>query len=205
MPMITDWLMVIITFVYVFATICIMRANQKAANAAKEQLQETQRQFYSTNRPNITVEVIFERKSVWGLRFTNHGNQTAFNVTLDFAEDFANSLPEPEFKSIVKEAAGKTFALGINQHYDLFIGSHEYCRSGKRPIIGRVSYNGYDDSIYADDFNIDMDNYATIYSLTTAEEDLMKRLDKQNQLLEHANRLLREISNRLPEKENEHE
>ena len=40
MPMITDWLMVGITAVYVVATIIISYANIKSANATREQLTE---------------------------------------------------------------------------------------------------------------------------------------------------------------------
>lgn len=41
----TDWLMVIITAVYVIATIFIMKANKESAAATKEQLEESKRQF----------------------------------------------------------------------------------------------------------------------------------------------------------------
>lgn len=44
----TDWLMVIITAVYVVATIAICVANFKSAEASKEQLEESKRQFEIT-------------------------------------------------------------------------------------------------------------------------------------------------------------
>lgn len=205
MPTVTDWLMVFVTIIYVIATVCIMRANQKAADAAKAQLREMQLQFYSTNRPNVSVEVIYERKSVWGLRFTNHGNHTAFQTTLEFDKAFVDSLPEDDFRSMVQEATRKTFVLGVNQHYDLYIGSNEYTHSSKKPIVGTVTYLGQNESIYSEDFSIEMDNYATIYSLTTAEEDFLKRFDKQNRLLEQINQRLSCIVNKLPDKEKENE
>ena len=200
-----EWAMVIITAIYVVATICIMRANQKAANAAKAQLKETQQQFYAINRPHVSVEVIFERKCYWGLRFTNHGNQTAFHTILQFDPAFIESLPQDSFRQMVQDATKKSFVLGINQHYDLYIGSHEYGHSTRHPIVGSVTYTGYDDAIYSEDFNIDMGNYATVYSLKTSEEDLMERLDKQNKLLEQTNQLLSCIVNKLPDKEEENE
>lgn len=43
--MTAEWVMVIITGVYVIATIFICWANIKAANASKEQLREMQKQF----------------------------------------------------------------------------------------------------------------------------------------------------------------
>lgn len=46
----TDWPMVIITVIYVIATICIMKANQKAAYAAKEQLAISREQYEESKR-----------------------------------------------------------------------------------------------------------------------------------------------------------
>ena len=43
-PSITDWLMVIITLVYVVATILICVFNGKSAKAAREQIEEAQKQ-----------------------------------------------------------------------------------------------------------------------------------------------------------------
>ena len=48
-----DWVMVIITAIYVVATIMIMCANRKAAKAAKDQLTEMKRQFTETKRLEI--------------------------------------------------------------------------------------------------------------------------------------------------------
>ncbi|WP_295093310.1 hypothetical protein [Ruminococcus sp.] len=46
----TDWLMVIITAVYVVATIFIWKANKMAAEASKEQLEESKRQFEESQK-----------------------------------------------------------------------------------------------------------------------------------------------------------
>lgn len=49
----TDWLMVIITTVYVIATIAICVANFKSAKATKEQLDESKRQYEDKKRLEI--------------------------------------------------------------------------------------------------------------------------------------------------------
>ena len=49
-PLITDWIMVGITAVYVVATVLILLANRKAVKAAKEQLEESKREFEETRR-----------------------------------------------------------------------------------------------------------------------------------------------------------
>ena len=50
MPMITDWLMVGITFVYVVATIFICIFNGRSAKATRDQVQESQKQFHEAKR-----------------------------------------------------------------------------------------------------------------------------------------------------------
>ncbi len=58
MESITDWLMVIITSIYVVATILICFYNAKAAKATADQTEEIRTQFYTVNRPIITVEIV---------------------------------------------------------------------------------------------------------------------------------------------------
>ncbi len=53
MPTITDWLMVIITAIYVIATIAICWANIKSAKATREQVAESKRQYEETRRLEI--------------------------------------------------------------------------------------------------------------------------------------------------------
>lgn len=62
MPTITDWLMVGITGVYVIATIFICIFNGKSANATREQVVESKRQFAETNR--LQVMPFFEMRII---------------------------------------------------------------------------------------------------------------------------------------------
>lgn len=50
MPTITDWIMVVITFVYVVATIFICIFNGKSATATRDQVKESQKQFHEAKR-----------------------------------------------------------------------------------------------------------------------------------------------------------
>ncbi len=88
MPLITDWLMVVITLVYVIATIFICRANIKSAKASKEELTEMKRQYAEENRPHIEVEFCYERRTWYIVRFVNHGKLTAQHVKIVLDEDF---------------------------------------------------------------------------------------------------------------------
>lgn len=60
MPSITDWLMVVITAVYVIATIFICVANMKSAKATREQIEESKRQFEETKRISVLPELWIE-------------------------------------------------------------------------------------------------------------------------------------------------
>ena len=60
MPTITDWLMVGITAVYVVATVFISCANIKSANATRDQLTESKRQYEDKKRLEIMPYEITE-------------------------------------------------------------------------------------------------------------------------------------------------
>ena len=101
MPNITDWLMVGITAVYVIATILICWANLQSAKAAKAQLEEMKKQFEEENRPNIEAELLYERRMWFVVRFVNHGRKTAKHVKIELEEEFIDSLPEEQIKSLL--------------------------------------------------------------------------------------------------------
>lgn len=178
----------LITAVYVVATIFICWANIQSANASKAQLKEMQRQFYSINRPIVSVEIVYLRRVFWALRFTNHGTQTAFNTKIILDSAFIESLNEPKFQEIAKDNNGKIRTIGINRSYDLFIGANGFkTRESQVPIKGQVIYRGIDDSVYAEDFEIETQNYATFFSVNTDNDDLMEKLKEQNKELKHIN------------------
>lgn len=61
MPTITYWLMVVITAIYVVATVFISCANIKSANATREQLAESKRQYEDKKRLEIMPYIQFEQ------------------------------------------------------------------------------------------------------------------------------------------------
>lgn len=176
----TDWLMVVITFVYVVATIFICIYNAKSAKAAKEQTEEMKKQFYAINRPRLSVEIVYLRKAFFALRFTNNGNQTAFNAFFDINQDFIDNLSESKFKNLLEKDKGKIRNIGIGQHYDLFFGTNEYLKQEKKDnIIVRMNYCGINGSIYVEDFTIETEKYAPFLTVDTDMDDLKKELKNQ--------------------------
>lgn len=175
MPLITDWLMVVITFVYVVATIFICWANIKSAKASKEELAEMKRQYAEENRPHIEVEFCYERRTWYIVRFINHGKLTAQHVKILLDEGFISSLPEQAFKDTLLKQREKECIIGVGQHYDLYIASNELRGNpNMKPVMGKILYQD-ESGKYENDIYIDLENYATFFS-STSDDPMVKEL-----------------------------
>lgn len=154
--------MVIITALYLSATIVMCVFNGKSAKAAKEQTQELKNQFYAVNRPVLIVDVASPRENLLALRLRNEGSQTAFKAEIKLEESFLNSLPEEQLKEYMIRETEKTRTVGVGQKYDLYFGAGEYIKDQHRaPIIGKIIYQGVNGMAYEDDFEIDIESYLT--------------------------------------------
>lgn len=184
----------VVTFVYVVATIAICIANIQSANASKRQLEEMQKQYAEENRPRIEVEFLYERRSFYGLRFVNHGKETAQNVEIQLSDEFLDSLGNTNFSELLKKQKGKKCVIGVDQHYDLFFANTSYLQiSNKVPATGLIRYesSGVD---YQSTFNIDTENYATIFSIESDEEKLLKAMKEQTTQLKNIRDGIRAIA-----------
>ena len=175
MSTITDWLMVIITLVYVIATIFICWANIKSAKASKEELAEMKRQYADENRPRIEIEFCYERRTWYIVRFINHGRLTAQHVKIILDEEFIDSLPNPDFQDTLRKQREKARIIGVGQHYDLYIASNELRGNpNMKPVTGKLSYQD-ESGKYESDIYIDLENYATFFS-STSDDPMVKEL-----------------------------
>lgn len=178
-----DWAMVIITAVYVIATIFICWANIKSAKASQAQLQEMQRQYAEENRPIIEVEFHHIKRTWYVVRFVNHGNKTAHHVKIHLEQDFIDSLPEEFFREELERIKDKECIIGVGQYYDLFIGSNElWSNSDSKPLFGNIEYESLG-NIYKSDIFVDLEHYITFFSYNTEEKDLLKSINKINKEL----------------------
>lgn len=192
---ITDWIMVVITIVYVFATIAIFITNHNATKAAQDSIKEMRREFEEMNRPLVEVEFVYVQKTFLALRFSNHGRQTAYNVTIDISQDFIDSLDEAVWLNEVNKQKDKTCIIGVGQHYDLFFGDRHYLKKeNKIPVTGKVKYES-NGRKYTDEFYVNLDKYMTIYSVTTDEEKLRELIRNQNQELKNIREQLAKMNN----------
>lgn len=137
MSNITDWLMVGITFIYVAATIAIWVANKKSAEATREQLDESKRQFEESKRletmPFLQLEIPMEQTpSLFEIEFDlcdgeatdviyktvklkNLGNGTATNIIYSWKSK-RTSKATPEYHPInaIMEGDSINFQLTFN-------------------------------------------------------------------------------------------
>jgi hypothetical protein len=184
----------VITFVYVVATIAICVANIQSANASKKQLREMQKQYADENRPRIEVEFLYERRAFYGLRFINHGKETAQNVEIRLSDEFIDSLGNTNFSELLKKQKGKKCVIGVDQHYDLFFANEDYLQIlDKIPASGTILYEDRSTK-YQSDFNIDTENYATIFSFESDEEKLLKAMKEQTTQLKSIKEGIRAIA-----------
>lgn len=174
--MTADWVMVIITGIYVIATIFICLANIQAVNASKEQLREMQKQFSETNRPVVELEFHYSRRTWYIVRFINRGNMTAQHVKISLDQGFVDSIPEESFKRELERIKDKECIIGAGQHYDLYIGSNQLRGNpNMKPLTGTIEYKAQGET-YRSDLFVDLEHYMTFFSSTTDEEDLIKTL-----------------------------
>lgn len=194
MPTITDWIMVIITCVYVIATILICLFNYRSAKATREQVAEAKRQYEEINRAFITYEFLYEKRSFYGIRFTNHGKKVANHVRIQLKQKFIDSIKEPNFLDILKKQKGKSFVLGIGQSYDIYFGSNEYDKNeNKIPIEGQIFYED-DKESYCEGFIINVQDYATIFSVDSETKDLYDEIKRHTKELKGIREELKRIN-----------
>ena len=171
MPTITDWLMVIITAVYVIATVFICKANVKSAQATREQVAEARRQYEEEHRPYISYQIIFENRMFYGMRFTNYGRRVANRVKILLDQEFVDSITHSTFRKNLAELNDKEFSLGIGQSYDIFFGAREFrTNPEKKPIRGEITYSDFQDS-YCENFEIDFEKYGHFFTTKSPSDN----------------------------------
>ena len=164
----------VITLVYVVATIFICKANIRSAEATREQVAMARRQYDEEHRPYVAYQMIYEHRMFYGMQFTNYGTRVASHVQLHLDQNFVNNIPKRELRTSLDNLHGKEFTLGIGQNYNIYFGAAEFRKNpNKEPIRGTLSYCDLKTGAhYSESFEIDFEKYATFYSASTTDDDL---------------------------------
>lgn len=160
------------------------------------QLNESKRQFEESHRAIIETEFVYENQSVYGIRFVNHGTITATDVNVTLDSDFINSLDEQEFKTMLLMNESKLCIIGVEKHYDLYIGSNNLRRNKNiKTLKGTITYKSGKKE-YKENFNIEIKNYMTILSVRNNNEDKIAiKIDKIADNLNMINSSLLNLAN----------
>lgn len=90
------FVMALLTFVYVIATIFICIFNYKSAKATKEQTKESYKQFIENNRAHVIPKIIVLEGEMLCLAFQNIGHDIALDVRINIDEKRLKKLEETD-------------------------------------------------------------------------------------------------------------
>ena len=196
----TDWLMVIITTIYVIATILICVYNGKSAKAAQEQtktakkqIEEMLKQYNDSNRPIVTLRFAVIRGGLLCFIVENVGPKVATNVNVRFGEAFINNLPEEYDRNNLNSISKAHFLLSSKQKQYIMFGAQPQLRTiGKEIAIIDISYNGE----YHEHLEIDLLQYGSMLSYSSELDDIAKSIDKlEKENKDYKNNLIKTMKN----------
>jgi hypothetical protein len=180
-----NWVLVIITGIYVIATIFICVYNHSSAKAIKMQNKELKRQFDETNCPyiDITLEVI--KSGGVCLKIQNTGQKMAHNVNVKMNNDFIEQIKDVHDKTLIQNFIKSSYPLGIGQKWFLLLGSHLDLKNfNKIPICLTISYDHNNEST-TKNIAIDLSQYnwmqiydSPIQDISDSAEKIARSLEK---------------------------
>ena len=170
--MVTDWLMVIITAIYVAATIFICIYNGKSAKAAKKQTEEMIKQFNSANRPIVTVRFDIIRSGLLCFVFENEGPLPAKNVEIKINKEFIDNISNQSDRDRLEELNDASFYLASKQKITVLLGGQlSFTQIAKVKAEFDITYNGFNEHT-----EIDINQYRFLLVYQSSLEDISQHL-----------------------------
>lgn len=178
--MTADWTMVVITFIYVIATIAICYYNKKAADAANKQteiaqmqMQEMIRQYNAVNRPYVTVRFDVIRSGLYCFIVENEGVLPARNIVININQSFLENIKKEELRKGLSAINTSDLYLASKQKFIYIIGGPgDYSSMIKEKAKFDISYNG----MYQDSFEIDIAQYESTLNYNSPLDDISQYL-----------------------------
>lgn len=198
------FVMALLTFVYVIATIFICVFNYKAAKATKEQTKESYKQFIENNRAHVIPKIVVLEGEMLCLSFQNIGKDIATEVVINVSEQWLKKLEKtftfPEVANSLRIIKKKRLFLTVDQQlcYGLCIpgnGHDDFKTLTTVPLEIDISYKTLDRE-YHEHFYIPLDGYNYMMNLS----DYVRLTKKQIQEMKNTNKELKNISRKLNNK-----
>lgn len=179
--MLTDWLMVIITAIYVVATIFICIFNGKSAKAAHDQTEASRQQtkemidqYNAVNRPIVTVRFDIIRSGLMCFIIENEGPQPAKDVKVVINQEFIDNISNSDERKMLADLNNATFFLASKQKLTVLLGGNSAFSDIAKEIAKiDISYNGYTEHT-----EIDINQYRFLLIYNSPVEDISQHLKK---------------------------
>lgn len=179
--MVTDWLMVIITAIYVVATIFICIYNGKSAKAAKEQTEVAQRQtkemikqYEAVNRPFVTIRFDIIRSGLLCFVIENEGPMPAHDVCININQSFIDNIQDSGDRGRLEELNDASFYLASKQKMTILIGGQPaFANIAKEVAKIDISYDSFKEHT-----EIDINQYRFLLVYNSPVEDISQHLKK---------------------------
>lgn len=195
------FIMALLTFVYVVATILICFFNYKSAKATNEQTKESYEQFIESSRAHIVPKIIELEGEMLCLSFQNIGKDIATEVVINVSEKWLKKLEKtftfPEVANSLRKIKKKKIFLTVDQQlcYGLCIpgnGHDDFNVLGTVPLEIYISYLSMGRE-YNEHFNISLDGYNFMVNTS----DYARLTKKQIKEMRDTNKELKNISRTL--------
>lgn len=181
MKVLTDWLMVIITAIYVVATIFICIFNGKSAKAANEQsdiarkqMQQMIEQYNSVNRPIVSIRFDIVRSGLLCFIIENEGPLPAKNTRVKINSEFIANIKDEVERNRLSELCNANFYLASHQKITVLLGGQIiFNEIAKEKAKIDILYDGYDEHT-----EIDINQYRFLIVYDSSIEDISQHLKK---------------------------
>lgn len=167
--------MIIITSIYVIATIFICYFNYQSQKASRELTLETKRQFEESSRAFVTVNLEIVNNVSAALKIQNNGKRIANDVNIRISRRFIDNVQDKNIQDNMIKLSESYFALGIGQSLYLRLGNHAYLKDLSDELLTMdVTYSDYADN-YKEVIRIDLSQYFWSALYTTPIEKNERR------------------------------
>lgn len=189
--------MVLLTIVYVLATIAICIFNYKSAKATTEQTKELKRQFDEQNRAFLTVTMQKLKNSLITLCVENHGNKIAKNVNIKINEEFVKILQDDLAQSNIKNLLSSNFMVGVGQKWYTFLEVSAKMQYLAKEVMKVTILYEDDKNSYEELTNIDFGQYNWVLLNDSDITDIRKDVEKQTKSFEKIENSIKKIANAM--------